>query len=165
MAYQVAAARHRFGTRADPLSKGAARFFFRRFHGYTHKHSFRDERSQHRGRVDHRRRPPISVSASMTSGPGPSDSVVNAAGEDLGEVKAIMLDVASGRIVYAVLSFGGFLGMGQQAVRDSLVGVDSGRRRKALHPEHREGATRQCAGLRQGPLALDGRRELGQAIA
>jgi sporulation protein YlmC with PRC-barrel domain len=56
-----------------------------------------------------------------TSGPGPEimdaetlcgDKVVNAAGEALGKIEAIMLDVESGRIAYAVLSFGGFLGMG-----------------------------------------------------
>jgi len=60
---------------------------------------------------------------SVSDGPGPEvmdadtligDSVVNAAGEDLGDVKAIMLDVGSGRIAYAVLSFGGFLGMGDK---------------------------------------------------
>ena len=57
------------------------------------------------------------------SGPGPEvmdaatligDKVVNAAGEDLGKIEAIMLDVASGRIAYSVLSFGGFLGMGSK---------------------------------------------------
>jgi sporulation protein YlmC with PRC-barrel domain len=42
------------------------------------------------------------------------DNVVNAAGEDLGEIEAIMLEVASGQIAYAVLSFGGFLGMGSK---------------------------------------------------
>ncbi len=40
------------------------------------------------------------------------DSVRNAAGEDLGKVDEIMLDIPSGRIAYAVLSFGGMLGMG-----------------------------------------------------
>ena len=58
-----------------------------------------------------------------SAGPGPevmdaatliSDKVVNAAGESLGEIEAIMLDVTSGRIAYAVLSFGGFLGMGSK---------------------------------------------------
>ena len=57
------------------------------------------------------------------SGPGPrlmtastleGDDVVNAAGEDLGKVEEIMLDVPSGRIAYAVLSFGGFLGIGNR---------------------------------------------------
>lgn len=56
-----------------------------------------------------------------SSGPGPEvmdaktltgDSVVNTAGDDLGKIEAIMLDVTSGQIAYAVLSFGGFLGMG-----------------------------------------------------
>lgn len=55
------------------------------------------------------------------NGPGPEimnaetligDDVVNAAGDDLGKIEGIMLDVASGRVAYAVLSFGGFLGMG-----------------------------------------------------
>ncbi len=57
------------------------------------------------------------------AGPGPDimdagtlrgDAVVNAAGEDLGKIEAIMLDVHSGRIAYAVLSFGGFLGIGSK---------------------------------------------------
>ena len=56
-------------------------------------------------------------------GPGPEvmdaatligDKVVNAAGDNLGKIEAIMLDVTSGRIAYAVLSFGGFLGMGSK---------------------------------------------------
>jgi sporulation protein YlmC with PRC-barrel domain len=56
-------------------------------------------------------------------GPGPrimaadtleGDKVVNAAGEDLGEITDIMIDVPSGRVAYAVLSFGGFLGMGDK---------------------------------------------------
>jgi PRC-barrel domain protein len=42
------------------------------------------------------------------------DSVVNESGDDLGKIEAIMLDVTSGRIAYAVLSFGGFLGMGDK---------------------------------------------------
>lgn len=40
--------------------------------------------------------------------------VRNAKGEDLGEVVDFMLDLESGRIRYAVLSFGGFLGMGDK---------------------------------------------------
>ena len=40
------------------------------------------------------------------------DSVKNAAGEDLGKVDEIMIDIPTGRVAYAVLSFGGVLGMG-----------------------------------------------------
>ncbi|MGA2581564.1 MAG: PRC-barrel domain-containing protein [Bryobacteraceae bacterium] len=42
------------------------------------------------------------------------DSVQNSSGEDLGTVDEIMIDIASGKVAYAVLSFGGFLGMGSK---------------------------------------------------
>jgi sporulation protein YlmC with PRC-barrel domain len=50
------------------------------------------------------------MSASTLTG----DNVVNAAGEDLGKIQDIMLDTPTGRVAYAVLSFGGFLGMGDK---------------------------------------------------
>jgi hypothetical protein len=40
------------------------------------------------------------------------NDVYNEKDEDLGDIKEIMLDMRSGRVAYAVLSFGGFLGMG-----------------------------------------------------
>jgi sporulation protein YlmC with PRC-barrel domain len=43
-----------------------------------------------------------------------SDRVKNAAGEDLGKIEDLMVDVNSGRIAYAVLSFGGFLKVGNK---------------------------------------------------
>ena len=58
-----------------------------------------------------------------TSGPGPyvmtantleGNPVENPQGEDLGEIEDIMLDVPRGKIAYAVLSFGGFLGVGNK---------------------------------------------------
>jgi len=42
------------------------------------------------------------------------DKVVNYKGEDLGKIEEIMIDLDRGRIAYAVLSFGGFLGMGDK---------------------------------------------------
>lgn len=57
------------------------------------------------------------------SGPGPQvmaadtlegDDVVNTQGENLGEIKDIMLDVPTGRIAYAVLASGGMLGIGEK---------------------------------------------------
>jgi len=45
--------------------------------------------------------------------------VRNPAGEDLGSIDEIMLDLESGRAAYAVLSFGGFLGIGNKR-RDSI---------------------------------------------
>jgi hypothetical protein len=38
-------------------------------------------------------------------------NVYNPAGDKLGSVEDIMIDKASGRAIYAVMSFGGFLGM------------------------------------------------------
>lgn len=65
----------------------------------------------------------ITGSRANTSGPGPElmtaatltgNPVVNSAGDDLGEIEDIMLDVPSGRVAYAVLSTGGFMGMGNK---------------------------------------------------
>jgi sporulation protein YlmC with PRC-barrel domain len=50
------------------------------------------------------------LSASTLAG----DRVRNSAGEDLGKVHEIMIDIPSGQVAYAVLSFGGFLGMGDK---------------------------------------------------
>jgi sporulation protein YlmC with PRC-barrel domain len=69
-------------------------------------------------------------------GPGPrimgadtleGNSVRNAAGENLGEIQHIMLDVPAGRVAYAVLSFGGFLGIGDKlfAVPWSALALDT----------------------------------------
>ena len=56
-------------------------------------------------------------------GPGPAlmgadtligDDVYNHEDEELGDIKEIMLDMRTGQIAYAVLSFGGVLGMGDK---------------------------------------------------
>ena len=38
--------------------------------------------------------------------------VFNTAGENIGEIQDVMLDKATGKVGYAVMSFGGFLGIG-----------------------------------------------------
>jgi sporulation protein YlmC with PRC-barrel domain len=43
-----------------------------------------------------------------------SDHIKNSAGEDLGKIEELMIDVNSGRTAYAVLSFGGFLKVGNK---------------------------------------------------
>jgi hypothetical protein len=40
--------------------------------------------------------------------------VVNAQNEDLGKIEDVVLDVEAGRVAYAILSFGGFLGIGDK---------------------------------------------------
>jgi sporulation protein YlmC with PRC-barrel domain len=42
------------------------------------------------------------------------NAVVNHAGENLGNIKDFMVDTSGGQIAYAVLTFGGFLGMGDK---------------------------------------------------
>ena len=69
-------------------------------------------------------------------GPGPEvmgastlagDAVVDRNGDSLGEIKEIMVDVPTGRVAYAVLSFGGFLGIADKlfAVPWSALTLDT----------------------------------------
>ena len=41
-------------------------------------------------------------------------------GEKIGTIERLMIDKLSGNVAYAVLSFGGFLGIGQQAPADPV---------------------------------------------
>src|SRR5579884_2304978 len=62
------------------------------------------------------------LSASTLKG----DAVKNRSGEDLGKIDEIMIDVPTGRVAYAVLSFGGVLNMGNKlfAVPWSVLTLD-----------------------------------------
>jgi sporulation protein YlmC with PRC-barrel domain len=64
----------------------------------------------------------------LSAGTLAGDRVRNAAGEDLGKVEEIMIDLASGRVAYVVLSFGGFLGIGDKlfAVPWQALRIDEG---------------------------------------
>ena len=77
------------------------------------------------------------------TGPGPrlmgantldGNDVYNKQDEDLGDIKEIMIDVPTGRVAYAVLSFGGFLGMGEKlfAVPWSALTLDTVNKRFVL---------------------------------
>jgi sporulation protein YlmC with PRC-barrel domain len=70
------------------------------------------------------------LSASTLTG----DDVCNTKGESLGSIKEIMLDTERGEIRYAVLSFGGFLGMGDRlfAVPWHSLQLDTGNKRFIL---------------------------------
>lgn len=63
------------------------------------------------------------ISNGDDDGPGPAllgadtligDDVYNHGEENLGAIKEIMLDMRSGQVAYAVLSFGGIFGMGEK---------------------------------------------------
>lgn len=79
-----------------------------------------------------------------STGPGPAlmgadtligDSVVNAQEEDLGDIKEIMLDMQTGQVAYAVLAFGGFLGLGEKlfAVPWQALHLDTVNKRMVLN--------------------------------
>lgn len=81
--------------------------------------------------------------ANSESGPGPAlmgadtllgNDVYNTEGEDLGDIKEFMVDMASGRVEYAVLSFGGVLGMGEKlfAVPWAALELDTANKRFTL---------------------------------
>lgn len=63
------------------------------------------------------------------------DKVVNHQGEDLGNIEDLMIDLEGGRIAYAVLSFGGFLGMGDKlfAIPWDAMTVDQENKRLVLN--------------------------------
>ncbi|MFM0598333.1 MULTISPECIES: PRC-barrel domain-containing protein [Paraburkholderia] len=65
----------------------------------------------------------VGKGSATADGPGPDvmaaatldgNKVLSSDGEDIGKIKDIMLDVGSGRVAYAVLSSGGFLGIGDK---------------------------------------------------
>jgi sporulation protein YlmC with PRC-barrel domain len=82
--------------------------------------------------------------SSSGGGPGPAlmgadtligNEVYNQKDENLGDIKEIMLDMHNGRVAYAVLSFGGFLGMGGKlfAVPWNALTLDTKHKRFVLN--------------------------------
>ena len=67
------------------------------------------------------------LSASTLNG----DDVYNRNGDKLGSIKEIMLDIETGKVCYAVLSFGGFISLGEKlfAVPWSALTVDTENKR------------------------------------
>ena len=81
--------------------------------------------------------------ANSGDGPGPElmgadtllgNDVYNKDGQDLGDIKEFMIDMASGKIAYAVLSFGGVLGLGDKlfAVPWAALKLDTANKRFTL---------------------------------
>jgi sporulation protein YlmC with PRC-barrel domain len=65
------------------------------------------------------------------------DKVVNYKGEDLGTIEEIMIDLDRGRVAYAVLSFGGFLGLGDKlfAIPWQAITVDTVKKQLILNAD------------------------------
>lgn len=79
-------------------------------------------------------------------GPGPKlmgadtlvgNDVYNLENDDIGSIKEIMLDMATGKVCYAVLSFGSILGMGEKlfAVPWDALSLDTENKRFVLNVE------------------------------
>lgn len=83
------------------------------------------------------------IYAKPDGGPGPAlmgadtllgNDVFNQDGEDLGDIKELMVDMRSGVVVYAVLSFGGMFGLGDKlfAVPWTALELDTENKRFTL---------------------------------
>jgi hypothetical protein len=57
---------------------------------------------------------PDETTSLITAGKVTGTKVYNTSGDSLGEIYDVMLDKRSGRIAYAIMSFGGILGLGQR---------------------------------------------------
>ncbi len=69
---------------------------------------------------------PTTASPVLSSSTISGDKVVNRNGDDLGDIKDLMIDVDNGRVAYAVLEFGGIFGPAGRA-EVPLVGTVGGR--------------------------------------
>jgi hypothetical protein len=63
------------------------------------------------------------------------NDVYNTANESLGTIKEFMIDMATGQVIYAVLSYGGFLGVGDRlfAVPWQALKLDTENKRFVLN--------------------------------
>lgn len=73
----------------------------------------------------------------LSAGSMIGDGVKNRQGEDLGHIKDIMIDTETGRVAYAVLSFGGFLGLGDKlfAIPWQALSIDTNEKKFILNVE------------------------------
>ena len=95
-------------------------------------------------KTDYTRRDLFGMYQNNAAGPGPAlmgantllgNDVYNSDAEDLGDIKEIMIDMASGKVAYAVLSFGGVMGLGEKlfAVPWAALKLDTRHKRFTLH--------------------------------
>ncbi|SDV46164.1 PRC-barrel domain-containing protein [Chitinasiproducens palmae] len=98
----------------------------------------------------------IGKGSATADGPGPwvmaadslqGNTVISADGDDVGSIKDIMLDVGSGRIAYAVLSSGGFLGIGDKLLAIPWQALTLDTDRKCFHVNVSSEAVRAAPGF------------------
>ena len=113
-------------------------------------------------------------------------SVKNSAGEKIGQIEDIVLDKLSNNIVYAVVGFGGFLGVNEKFhpvpwsaldyvesedsyvvpfTKDELKGRSGGFARQAHEGRRRRGVQQEREGLLQGFLIQTFKSKRGPSAA
>jgi len=67
------------------------------------------------------------TTTALSAGTITGDKATNSAGENLGHIEELVIDLGSGRVLYAVLASGGFLGLGDKyfAIPWDLLTVDT----------------------------------------
>jgi sporulation protein YlmC with PRC-barrel domain len=85
------------------------------------------------------------------------DTVVNRAGEKLGKIEELMLDLEKGRVAYAVLSFGGILGLGEKmfAIPFEALKLDASREHFTLEVDKNKMQSAPGFDKNNPPMASD----------
>ncbi len=83
------------------------------------------------------------ISSSTIAG----DKVVNRNGEGLGDIKDLMIDVDSGRVAYAVLEFGGFMGLGSKLFAVPLSAMEADTHNKRFIFDHSKESLENAPGF------------------
>ena len=94
--------------------------------------------------------PPVKASSIIGT------DVVNPEGDSLGDIKEVVIDPRTGKVAYAVVSFGGFLGMGEKLFAIPFSACVQ-RAEKRIRARCFQGAIEGGAWIRRGSLAFDGR--------
>jgi sporulation protein YlmC with PRC-barrel domain len=95
---------------------------------------------------------PYSLSASTITG----DDVRNPNGDKLGHIEEIVIDLEDGRVNYAVLSSGGFLGLGDKlfAIPWDMIHVDTERKEVVIDLSKEAWRTHQDSTKTTGRMSM-----------
>ena len=74
-------------------------------------------------------------------------------GEKVGSIERLMIDKLSGKVAYAVLSFGGFLRLNEKAPAHPVGAAEIRPRGRRLRDRHHRRRARQGAGWRTLPMS------------
>jgi sporulation protein YlmC with PRC-barrel domain len=81
------------------------------------------------------------------------ENVLDKKGDRLGKVEDLAIDFEQGRVRYAILSFGGFLGMGEKRFAVPIQALQRFRGRRSAAPERRQREAEERARDRQRRVA------------